>query len=179
MNTKRSPGRGSSSCITRTLPPRRGYSAAAAIPAGDFRAALTIDPGFWVAHLRLAEVQVQQGRFREALAEVERGRQLARGHPLPVMLRGYVLARSGRRDEARAVLRELAGTESRRYQSPAYAAAVHAALGQPDSAIARLERALAAHDDVVIYLPVEHVFDPLRGDSAFARVLARVESGGR
>ncbi|HEX8906028.1 MAG TPA: tetratricopeptide repeat protein, partial [Longimicrobiaceae bacterium] len=136
-----------------------------------FRATLTIDPGFWVAYLRLAEVQVQQGRFRDALAEVERARQLARGHPLPVTLRGYVLARSGRRDEARAVLRELAGQEGRRYQSPAYAAAVYAALGQPDSATARLERAFATHDDVVIYLPVEHVFDSLRADPAFVRLL--------
>jgi CRP-like cAMP-binding protein len=33
-------------------------------------------------------------------------------------------------------------------------------------------------DSTVIYLPVEHVFDLLRADPAFVRLLTRVESGG-
>ncbi|HSU14159.1 tetratricopeptide repeat protein [Longimicrobium sp.] len=142
-----------------------------------FRAALTVDPGFWPAYLRLAQTHAQQGRYGEALAEAERARRLAHGQPIAEALRGYVLALSGRRDEARAVIRGLAEQGSRRYVSPAYAAAIHAALGEPDSATAQLERAFATHDDWVVYLPVEPVFDPLRSDPAFARLVARVEAG--
>jgi len=140
-------------------------------------AALLIDPGFWLAYLQMGAAYAQQGRYPEALAQVERARRLSRGHPLTEGVRGYVLAVSGRADEARAVLRQLEAQAGPRYVSPAYAAAIYTGLGQPDEAIRWLERAFKASDDWAVYMAVEPVFEPLRSDPRFTRLLARVENG--
>jgi TolB-like protein/DNA-binding SARP family transcriptional activator/tetratricopeptide (TPR) repeat protein len=141
------------------------------------RAALVIDPGFWLSYLQMAAVYAQQGRYDEALASVERARRLSSGHPLPEALRGYVLARAGRRDEALAIIRALEAQGSRRYVSPAYAAAIYTGLGDADAALRWLERAYEANDDWAVYLAVEPVFEPLRNDPRFVNLLARVERG--
>lgn len=141
------------------------------------RAALLIDPHFWLAHLQLGAVYAQQRRYPEALEEVEQASRLSRGHPLPEAVRGYVLAVSGRGDDARQVLRGLEAQAGRRYVSPAYAAAIYTGLGETDAAVQRLERALELSDDWAVYMAVEPVFEPLRADPRFIRLLARVENG--
>lgn len=143
------------------------------------RAALLMEPGFWPAHLQLAGALAQQGRYADALAQAELAKRHAQGQALPDALRGYVLAVSGRRAEAREVIRAL--REERRggpYVSPAYVAAVYTGLGETDAAFAWLERALRSRDDWVVYVGVEPAFATLRADPRFSR-LARRPGPGR
>ncbi|MFW6089638.1 MAG: protein kinase domain-containing protein [Gemmatimonadota bacterium] len=89
-------------------------------------------------------------------------------------LAGYVFARAGRRAEADSVLTEaLAAAEV----SPVPAiviAVVHIGLGDEDEAMRWLERSYENREWQLVFLPNEPLFDPLRNDPRFRRLLERV-----
>jgi hypothetical protein len=80
-------------------------------------------------------------------------------------------ARAGREAGARAALAELDRRAGDRYVSPVLAAQVHAALGETDAAVERLEAARALRATDLIWIGVRPVFDALRADARFARLL--------
>ena len=88
-------------------------------------------------------------------------------------LRGYILARQGRRREAEAVLTTLEAIARERYVPPYALALVHAGLGQRDLAFAWLGRAYAAHDVHLTWLPQDAKWDPFRDDPRFRELLER------
>ena len=79
-------------------------------------------------------------------------------------LRGYILAKSGRRNEAEKVLGTLERTDREGYVPPYALALVYAGLGQRDSAFEWLERAYAARDVHLVFLePGSQMERPSRG----------------
>ena len=90
----------------------------------------------------------------------------------------YAYARAGKRDSASAVLNDL----ERRFRSeyiPAYSIAVaYAGLGDIDSAMAWLEKAIEMHDpNIALYFRSDFMLDNLRPDPRFQRLLRRVGLG--
>ena len=75
-------------------------------------------------------------------------------------------------------MRELAGLSRREYVSPHEFAIAHTGLGNRDQAFAWLARAADARSPIVATLPTEPVFDPLRSDPRFTRLLDRAGLGG-
>jgi adenylate cyclase len=140
----------------------------------QYRRALQLEPYFWPARLQLGAAYAQQGLHQDALAEITEAQRLAGPHPLPAALSGYVYAVTGREIEARRILAELHEQAKRRYVSPAFFAGLHGALGEIESAFEWLDRGLEARDDWMIYLHAEPIFDSLRSDPRFARLLAMV-----
>ncbi|MGA6981779.1 MAG: tetratricopeptide repeat protein [Candidatus Sulfotelmatobacter sp.] len=80
----------------------------AATAEREFKRALEIDPKLPRAHHWYATFLVQIGRFPEALAEIERARQLDPSSTPILADKGFILAVAGRREEARALLTQLA-----------------------------------------------------------------------
>jgi Flp pilus assembly protein TadD len=86
---------------------------------------------------------VQQGKFPEAIAALERARRIEDQISVHFAALGHAYAVSGRRVEARKVLDALIA-RSRRRHVPAYTVAIiYAALGDKDQAFAWLDRAYA------------------------------------
>ena len=142
------------------------------------RRAVAIDPGFWIARLHLAQALIETGETAEAFEALDTAGRLA-GNSKILALRGYLLARTGRRQDAVDVLRTLDEIGRERYV-PAYASAlVHLALGDPEAACEHLERALAARDVHLIFLPVDVKWDPLRDNERFVRIVAQCGFGER
>ena len=83
----------------------------------------------------------------------------------------YARARAGDRGGAEAALGRI--TEDANY----FRAAVEAALGQPDSAFAALERSVAA-EEYLVELEVDPWFAPLHGDPRWRRLTSRVRVRG-
>ena len=134
--------------------------------------AITLNPELWFGHMMAAQVRAQLQEWDAALPPLAIA--IARSqNSKPVSLRGYVLASAGRHEEARVVLDGLAAAAKERYVPPYAMALVNAGLGRNDEALTWLERALAARDVHLIYLPVDHKWDPLRTDPRFAALLAR------
>jgi TolB-like protein/DNA-binding SARP family transcriptional activator len=141
----------------------------------EYRSALEMDSGFVSAHLGLGLAFVQKGEPGRAIEEYRTALALPGGRQLVVSaLLAHAYAVSGRKEEARALLRELSAVPEGRYVPAEYAALVHLGLGEKDAAIADLERAYRLGSGYLAYLRVEPLFDPLRSDPRFAALARRV-----
>ena len=159
-----------------------------ALHAGDYsgavehaRQALAVDPEFWVAHMMLGQARERLGEYDLALQSLTRAEQDSGGNSKPVSTKGYVLAKAGRVDDARAVLNGLI-TRSRTGYVPMYAIAlVQAGLGDREALFKSLDAAYAASDVHLIFLPVDPKWEAYRTDPRFSALLERCGfmAGGR
>jgi tetratricopeptide (TPR) repeat protein len=74
----------------------------------EFRRAIQLDPLLPRAHHWYATFLIEAGRNKEALAEIERARQLDPSSTPILADKGFILAEAGKREEARALLTQLA-----------------------------------------------------------------------
>jgi predicted Zn-dependent protease len=88
------------------------------------------------------------------------------------LARTYAMA--GRRDRARAELRELHQRALHRYVSPYGFAQVYAALGDNAAALKMLDRAASEHSFELMFLKVDRSFDRLRAAPEFQELLERI-----
>jgi len=136
----------------------------------QLRYTLDLDPSFEDAHRYSAVLKLERGRLEEGVAEMERV-----GRPEWV---AYAYARAGRREDALRITRDLEAMAGRgEWVSPILVARIFAALRNPDSAFAWLERSLAAREPDMIFTACEPYFISLRGDTRFARLIRRVATG--
>ena len=127
-----------------------------------------------MAHLNIGETYASQGRYEEALAEMLEVRPRIR-YPRELARIGYVYAVAGKRREAIEILEEMKRLTGERYNLGTHIAAIYAALGNKDEALAWLKRACDEHEQGVVDLKVNPRFDTLRSDPRFAYLLRRVK----
>jgi hypothetical protein len=72
------------------------------------------------------------------------------------------------------MLEELVAAAATRYLSAYHVAAIHLALGEPDSAFEWLDRAYEDRALHMVTLNVDPAFDNLRGDARFAKLQQRL-----
>ncbi len=140
------------------------------------RSVLDVDPQLARAHL-IVEAYVQRGKFADALADVNQDTG-ANPSPWTLALRAAVYGRAGQLAQAHRALRALQ-TATRRDTVRAWAfVRAYVGVGDKEAALKWLERAYAEHDNGMTTLKVDPLFDPLRGDPRFQRLLARVGLAG-
>jgi len=139
----------------------------------QMRKSLDMDPNFARAHWAISEPLEQQQKYEEAIAELQKARQLDET-PIMLALLGHVYAASGRRSEAQKIIDELNTLSKRMYVDPYFLAEIHTALGERDRAIQELERAYDEHSSWLLWLKVEPKFDSLRSDPRFANLVRRI-----
>ena len=88
-------------------------------------------------------------------------------------MRAYVLAKTGRADDAGAMLRTLETVSKTKYVPPYAMALISAGLEQRDAVFVWLERAFDARDMHLIYLPVDPKWDSYRADPRFEALIVR------
>ena len=166
--------------IDPLLAVHQALSALLAFLEGDYdaaiqfgRQAIVVDPGFWIGHFQLAQVYLQMGKMELALESLNQSARLSGGNSKAFALRGYLLARSGRSDEAQEVIRALQLLSRERYVPPYATALIHAGLEHHDLAFHWLERAYEVRDVHLIFLPIDPKWDSLRGDPRFAELVER------
>ncbi|HEX5110330.1 MAG TPA: winged helix-turn-helix domain-containing protein [Vicinamibacterales bacterium] len=137
------------------------------------RQAIRVDSAFWIAHMNLGQAYEQLGQTELALEALAEAARLSDGNSKPVALRGYILAKSGRASQAREVLRHLDARSRERYVPPYASALVYAGLGERAAVFDWLNKAYAARDVHLIFLPVDPKWDPYRNDPRFREILSR------
>lgn len=142
------------------------------------RKAVELAPGHFLAQWSLGSACARQGLAQPAVAAMRRALRLVGGGPLVKCGLARVLAEVGQPGEARALLAELDGHADVHWVSPYQRGLVLAALGEREAALARLEEAWQTHDPWLAVLAVDPGLALLRGEPAFARLLARVFPGG-
>jgi TolB-like protein/Flp pilus assembly protein TadD len=136
------------------------------------KAALTLDDKLWVGHVMLAQVLERMGESEAAIRECEAAFKLSGGNTHPLALKGYVLATSGRREEAREIVRLLETIAADRFV-PAYnVALVYAGMGD-EAAFQWLNRACEERDVHMVFLTADPKWDDQRVDPRFQALLQR------
>ncbi|MGH2620480.1 MAG: tetratricopeptide repeat protein, partial [Anaerolineales bacterium] len=137
------------------------------------RKVIELDPNFSFGPWGLGMAHTGQGRFGEAIEELQQTRRLD-DSPQVLGDLGYAYAASGKRREAHRMIQELKDLSRRRYVSSYDIATVYGALGEKDQAFEWLQRAYEARDEQLTWLKVDPQLDPLRSDSRFASLLRKM-----
>jgi tetratricopeptide (TPR) repeat protein len=137
--------------------------------------ALELDPDalypLWASGLNLqlmGEHDRSVAAFEKAVALTERAQTFY------VALLGGAYGAAGRTAEARRVLEELRERSTREYVAPYHLAFVHVALGEDEAAIAALNAAYEERNALAWWPRSSPVFDPLRSNPRFQRVLEKI-----
>lgn len=163
-----------------------------------------IDPLNSLSHRRRYYALFYDRQFDECIAEAKRTRELAPSLTLPPLFIAWSLIMTGRAKEAQHYLESLPPDLTVRLSSEAIVAArlgrraesdrklaqlkraygdaasyqfaqAYAQRGEPDRAFAALERGFAVSDPGLNTLVVDPLFDPIRGDPRFERMLNRID----
>jgi TolB-like protein/DNA-binding winged helix-turn-helix (wHTH) protein/Flp pilus assembly protein TadD len=160
-------------------------SSQVAFQARDYPAALdhasqaiALDQEFWIGHVMRGQAEERSGQSALALEALDVAARFSGGNSKALALRGYILAKDGRRDEAREALTTLEALSRRRYVPPYAMALVHAGLGDRDAVFTWLDRAFEARDVHLVYLTVDPKWDPYRTDPRFDALLTRCDFTG-
>jgi tetratricopeptide (TPR) repeat protein len=133
---------------------------------------LDFDPNFALGHYQLGQAYEQKHQHPQAIAEFEKAIELG-GHADAFDSNlAYVFALSGRRQEA---LKILANMQARNAQNPsaqANIALIYVGLGEPDQAMAWLDKAYESRFNPSILL--RPTFDSLRSDARFQNLRRRI-----
>ncbi len=135
---------------------------------------IELDSNYGLAYWYRGLAYEQQGKYREALAEMRKGEALLKGNVVVAGDIGHVHAVSGDRREAERVIQYLQRESTRRFISPFEIALIHGGLGDKDRAFEWLDKASRERSDLLIYLKVDPRLDSLRSDPRFQDLAASV-----
>jgi len=139
------------------------------------RKTLELDENFAAANSVLGCAYICKGSYPEALAQFEKVRALAGGHPgvdaSIKALMALVYAAWGKRTEALKTIEEITNPPA---ATPYSIAGIYAGLGEKDLAFEWLEKAYKARSFQLVSLKVDPSLDNIRSDSRFANLLSRV-----
>ena len=139
----------------------------------QFQRVLELDPNYPLAHLDLARLRAARGEYDAALSELERSPELVGSYA--VGLKGYVLARTGRRQQAIAEIARLQADTAHRYYVAEAIAEIYGALGDREHAFEWLDRAFTDRNWPLYLCRVDPLLLPLRGDPRWDAFVRRME----
>jgi TolB-like protein/tetratricopeptide (TPR) repeat protein len=140
----------------------------------EYQQVVALDPMFYRLYSSIGRVLNLMGRNGEAIAAYERARTLGGDAPRVLSGLGQTLAQAGFTWEARALLDQLHAMASQQWVSLACFAIVHLGLGEHDAALDYLEAACDKRELAVTSLIVHPLYDSLRSEPRFQRLLGRM-----
>jgi tetratricopeptide (TPR) repeat protein len=128
--------------------------------------ALELDSGNIPARQHMGQTYIAMGRFHDAIRILE-----SAGAPASL---AFAYAKAGQISEAQKILEELKGLAKKTYVSYLNFAIIRLGLGEIDSAFDWLDRAIDAHEGMILTLPVQPLYDPLRSHPRYHALLRKM-----
>jgi TolB-like protein/Tfp pilus assembly protein PilF/predicted Ser/Thr protein kinase len=138
------------------------------------RSALELQTDFYPAIIRMAQLLAFQGRYDDALRELQRALQIE-DTTWARSWQAFALARSGKKAEAIAVVNELRRLQSKQYVPAHQLAIAYVGLGDRIQALESLERMYEERSLEMPFLNVDRVWQPVRSDPRFISLLRRLK----
>jgi TolB-like protein/DNA-binding winged helix-turn-helix (wHTH) protein/Flp pilus assembly protein TadD len=136
------------------------------------RKTMELDPGFAVTHYQLGQALVQKQMYREGIAELQRAIDLSGGNKTFRSTLAYAYARSGRKNEALEILKDLKNRPGDGFSNAAEIALIYVGLGDIDQSMIWLEKSYGERFNPSILM--RPCFDPLRSDPRFQGLMGRL-----
>jgi TolB-like protein/Tfp pilus assembly protein PilF len=141
----------------------------------NYREILVSSPNDVVARYSLALPALATGRTDDAIALLEPMIQKPE-NTFPIALLGNAYGRAGRRADAQRMLALLEQQGKKQHLRPTDFAVVYVGMGDKGRAMDWIERAYAEHDENLLTAGVDPLFDSLRGDERFRKLIRRIGS---
>ncbi|MGA2415587.1 MAG: protein kinase [Candidatus Sulfotelmatobacter sp.] len=135
---------------------------------------LELDPNYAVAYGVLGQAYSCKNLYREALPHFEKYAALTRNGPVAMGLTGYARASLGERSEALRIVEDMHAVAARTFVSAFSIALVYVGLKDHDQAFAWLEKTCDERFNRLAYIKVEALWDTLRSDPRFEKLLQRI-----
>jgi len=148
----------------------RNYTGAMAI----YRDLTDIAPSFHKGRSSMGRVLSLLGRYEEAIVAFEQARSLDGDTPSILGALGQTLAAAGRIAEAQSLLQKLETMSQAQWVPASSLAIVHVGLGNHQTALQFLETAADQRELPITALKVHPLYDPLRSEPRFERLLRRL-----
>jgi TolB-like protein/DNA-binding winged helix-turn-helix (wHTH) protein/Tfp pilus assembly protein PilF len=136
---------------------------------------IALDSGFSEAYLWRGRVLLQQGNYREAIADLKTAHRINRGSQTISPTLAYAYGLSGDRAKANAQLRSLLAESRHRYVSPWAIGLVYLGLGDKPHALDWFEEAVREHSTDMLSARVSPEGDPLRGEPRYKALLSAMK----
>jgi tetratricopeptide (TPR) repeat protein len=117
-------------------------------------------------------IELQQGNVRAAIPELEKAAAME-APPFATAYLGYAYGAAGDRARALATIEELKKKSVHGYVPPFNLAIVHLGLGELERAMDLLEQASADDSQWMMYLKLDRIFEPLRGEPRFIALMKK------
>lgn len=148
---------------------------------GDFTASmeearrgLAIGP-HWTLYRTLVHCNLRLAQKDEALANANKGVEVAGGLPVALKVLGFVQSQVGQQSEALAIAKQLEAEFAKGQVDARDVAFVYAGLGENDKVFEWLEKDFQNHNLSLLELRMEVPFTPLRSDPRFKDLLRRMD----
>jgi serine/threonine protein kinase/tetratricopeptide (TPR) repeat protein len=139
------------------------------------RKSLELDPGAVAAHTILRWAYELKGMHNEAMAAFEQERSFAGDTPTTHAKRAHVLAATGKREEAQAILTEIIANRQQNWVTAYEIAIIYTWLGDVDNAFRWLAQAEREHAVGFTFVRVDPHLAKLRLDPRFADLMRETE----
>ncbi len=141
-----------------------------------FRRTLDMDPDYAVSNFFLGRALVQTGDYREAMEHFQKGLKAYGDSANMLATFGHAAAVSGKKDIALKILNQLLELSQSMYVSSYDLAAIYCGLKDFDQALFWLEKAFEERAYLMIYLRVDPILEPLRGEKRFQNLVQKIYS---
>jgi TolB-like protein/DNA-binding winged helix-turn-helix (wHTH) protein/Flp pilus assembly protein TadD len=131
-----------------------------------------MDPSFSDRSITFGSL-LQEGKFEEALNEIERGHPAA-DSPGTWILRAVVYGRWGKTEQAQQALARVEHYSAQSGMARVRLLPAYVNAGRKDQAMALLQEAYAEHSNAVLTIKVDPLYDPLRSDPRFQALERRL-----
>jgi DNA-binding winged helix-turn-helix (wHTH) protein/tetratricopeptide (TPR) repeat protein len=135
---------------------------------------LDLNSNFVRARVILGKVWTQKGEHTKAIEMLQSAVELSGDDPVTLGALAHTLALAKQSREANKIIDDLLRSRTRRYISAGNIATIYIGLDKKELAFDWLEKAYQNKDIQVVWLKVSPVFDPLREDPRFTKLLERV-----
>jgi TolB-like protein/DNA-binding winged helix-turn-helix (wHTH) protein/Tfp pilus assembly protein PilF len=141
------------------------------------RTALDMDPSYVMARWRLGQVHIANGQFGEAAHELERAASEGVRAPAILGLLAIAYGRQGLPVKVRRIIEELEKRSATDTVPPGALFTAYLGTGDMNKAVDALEKVFETRDNYAIYIGVDPLLDPLRGNARFEKLRLRIAAG--
>ena len=137
------------------------------------RKARELDPSFFFPAATEGILALQAGRYREAIPKFEASRALG-APPLVSAYLAFAYGKAGQHTRAMATIEEIRKVSPGGTVAPFNLALASLGLGDRARALDYLEQAYAASSEMLVWLKIDRIYDPLRAEPRFVALMKKL-----